>query len=765
MKCFVQLNKKTLKNEKKYKIQCSTLCTAQYCESREKESSIEKQRDIFDHAFNELKLKTLNDWLKVPRKKLRLHLGNNIMKQYYKNNINNENYNNNDINEKKNNKKDSLSIFKNIYPNFPWKFKQSKKSVLHSHRLIMEKLYTKFQLNSLDDWKRIKKSIFRQNGAKNILNYYSNNIPHLLSSIYPHHNWKFDEKPKFNSELNKFSSLENQRIFMDKLYKKFGLKSLNDWLSVPKISIRKQGGSVLFDHFYPRDINKLLLTLYPHHNWQFNQLSKFNSRNYFKSLENQRKFMDDLFIKLKLNSLDDWYEISRKKIVINGGKVLLLQYYKNDKEKLLSSIFPHHNWDWKNHNQEIFKTKKGYFSLIENQKIFMRKLFYHFKLNKLEDLIFLTKRNFAKIGGKILLIHYYKGDIQLLLSSLFPNYPWESDLLLTKDSNEYFKSLINQRKFMDNLFIKLQLETKDDWIFVSQCKFIKNQGKSLLFHYYDKDMQKMLKSIYPDHDWNFSIADLSLIDNQRKLMQKIFKDLNLEKNDDWLKVSRYQLLLHGGRKLLQIYGNDWKLILKEIYPKHDWNFSSLKFRPNATYFKSSLSFNIEKLKQLKKIYSIEEKKDWYRLPSHFEEIDVFHSLSLVYLNEKWDKTLFNIRVKKINQRLLFSFLHQIYSSSLLIENYRHPHISQSFSNIPMEFDVFIPSLSLAFEYQGEHHFNEIPAVFSYLDDHSSRDQAKCELAKTCKIHLIVIPYWWDQSFSSLISSITKYSPNLIFVSY
>ena len=40
------------------------------------------------------------------------------------------------------------------------------------------------------------------------------------------------------------------------------------------------------------------------HCWNFDQL-KVNTNLYFNSLSNQRKFMDELFIKLKLKLIDD----------------------------------------------------------------------------------------------------------------------------------------------------------------------------------------------------------------------------------------------------------------------------------------------------------------------------------------------------------------------------------------------------------------------------------------------------------------------------
>ena len=696
--------------------------------------TLENRQKFIDEIFVKFQMKSLEDWRKITKKDLIKNGGERLIVYYYSNKLQN--------------------LLLSIYPNYPWNFHSPDKFNSYSYfksienqRKFMENLFIKLKLNSLDDWKSISKSKIIEHGGKSLILHYNGDLPRLFNSVYPSHVWIFDDISS-KSKLEFFKDKKNQKEFMNNLFNDLKLKTLDDWLNVSKKKILQKGGNFLY-FLYSNQFQDLLTSIYPHYPWQFNLLLSINSNEYFKSIENQREFMDHLFIKFKLKSLDDWMHISRHQIIEKGGKSLVKYFYSNDLKKLLSNVYPHHHWQFDNMK---IHSMINYFKSIENQRKFMDKLFIKFKLKSLDDWLFISRNKIILNGGKSLMLTYYSNNMKKLLQTIYPNHNWQFNQIMKIDSSDFFSSIENQKLFLDILFKKLNLKSKDDWLFITKKTIRDHGGNRLLVSYYDNNMQKMLKSIYPDHDWNFSIADLSLIDNQRKLMQKIFKDLNLEKNDDWLKVSRYQLLLHGGRKLLQIYGNDWKLILKEIYPKHDWNFSSLKFRPNATYFKSSLSFNIEKLKQLKKIYSIEEKKDWYRLPSHFEEIDVFHSLSLVYPNEKWHWDIFNTRSKKSNQRLLFSFLHQIYSSSLLIENYRHPHIlHQHFS---MEFDVFIPSLSLAFEYQGEHHFNDFPST-NFLEVYRARDIAKLENSRVKGINLVAIPYWWDLSLSSLFFSIPR----------
>ena len=60
----------------------------------------------------------------------------------------------------------------------------------------------------------------------------------------------------------------------------------------------------------------------------------------------------------------------------------------------------------------------------------------------------------------------------------------------------------------------------------------------------------------------------------------------------------------------------------------------------------------------------------------------------------------------------------------------------------LKLDIFLPKLSLAFEYQGHQHYNHfLPA--HKLTNQIERDQEKRDICKEKGITLIEIPYWWD----------------------
>ena len=84
----------------------------------------------------------------------------------------------------------------------------------------------------------------------------------------------------------------------------------------------------------------------------------------------------------------------------------------------------------------------------------------------------------------------------------------------------------------------------------------------------------------------------------------------------------------------------------------------------------------------------------------------------------------------------------------------HPKAVFPASQRPMQLDVFIPSKSLAFEYQGKQHYEEV-GVFSSTKHYQQRDEEKRILCAANNIKLIEVPYWWNRTQESLQETIDK----------
>ena len=605
---------------------------------------------------------------------------------------------------------------------------------LENQREFMYKLFIKFELKTLDDFMKNKRKL-RDNGGLKLLKEYNGNISTLLQSIYPY--FPFDITSLLINKISNLKKIENQRKAMDKLFIKLKLISVEDWVNIKITKFEENGGKSLLLK-YDRNFMKLLTTIYPHFPWQFPQKIIEKSAGYFKSIENQRNFMEKLSIKFNLQSLDDWINISRKKLIQNGGYTLIVSEYKKDKIKLLSSLYPNFPWAISS-SLEI--------QSISNQRKRMNEIFKKLKLKSHEDWFNISKRKIMKNGGG-LLYNYYNGDLFKLLTSVYPNLNF-SPIKTKINSKEYFKSIENQKEFMDKLFIKLNLKSIDDWICIQRKIIIQNGGRPLL-KYYKDDFSLLLQSIYPHYPLDFKLLKFKSIyfksiEKQKEFMDYLFIQFNLNSVDDWLNINQTKINNSGGGSLLSHYKKDKIKLLSSVYPNYPWDNISLQ--------QNSFSTNIRTWIQK---FQITQKKDWYRLPVDIGvKYDLFDTLSLFYPSEKWRKEEFsNTRGKKTTQRLLFSFTQKIYPSLLIFEDYFHPKLM--YKTINYELDIFIPALQLALEYQGEQHYDDMPAAgfgAAGLEFVQSRDKMKERLANDLSIKIIYIPYWWDQTFSSLQSSI------------
>ena len=87
----------------------------------------------------------------------------------------------------------------------------------------------------------------------------------------------------------------------------------------------------------------------------------------------------------------------------------------------------------------------------------------------------------------------------------------------------------------------------------------------------------------------------------------------------------------------------------------------------------------------------------------------------------------------------------------IFENYKHPDLLHSTSKRKAELDIYIPSLQIAFEYQGMQHEKQIHR--GDLRRQIERDKEKKELCKQYGITLICVPYRWSGLIEDLVATI------------
>jgi hypothetical protein len=78
----------------------------------------------------------------------------------------------------------------------------------------------------------------------------------------------------------------------------------------------------------------------------------------------------------------------------------------------------------------------------------------------------------------------------------------------------------------------------------------------------------------------------------------------------------------------------------------------------------------------------------------------------------------------------------------------------------MELDIYLPSLSIAFEYQGHYHYHN-NVIIGATDSIQKRDQMKQTESKRLGITLIPVPYTWRHDKETIIKLVNHHRPDLV----
>jgi hypothetical protein len=113
--------------------------------------------------------------------------------------------------------------------------------------------------------------------------------------------------------------------YFQAMKRELGLKSLEDWYTVHREDVEaKDGGCALLAIYYQNSLQKALMDVFPHHNWQEWRFHRHNVPNdAWLDAEKRIKFFHDLQREQKLWNMDDWYRVSPQDIVKHGGTHLL----------------------------------------------------------------------------------------------------------------------------------------------------------------------------------------------------------------------------------------------------------------------------------------------------------------------------------------------------------------------------------------------------------------------------------------------------------
>lgn len=241
-------------------------------------------------------------------------------------------------------------------------------------------------------------------------------------------------------------------------------------------------------------------------------------KKYWKSLDNQQKFLDELAVRLEIKDPTDWGKISKRSIYAKGGGGLLSIFHDSVfgclqavyKGFLLHLFYlPNLDKEWK---KEWFinthRVKKWHWKSLENRKTFLDEVARKLSITTPSDWGKVTTHQFFKLGGGGLLNTHYRGSLFACLQSVYKGI-YISRIVILKDipwKKEWFphsmamplsfwKSMENRKTFMEECSKKLHIKKPSDWGNIKAQTIIRLGGR-VLMRYYRGSLYNCLQSIY-----------------------------------------------------------------------------------------------------------------------------------------------------------------------------------------------------------------------------------------------------------------------------
>ncbi len=288
--------------------------------------------------------------------------------------------------------------------------------------------------------------------------------------------WNSAKLPYVGPEY--WEHLAKQQAFIHELGKTLKITHLVDWYNVPSSTISQYGGYGLLVR-YNGSMTNLLTAVYPEYlrtifvriifqmyKWDKTRFTSETLRfqGYWDHFANQRSFMKNLAKKLGITSDEGWYTVTTKLFHQHGGQGLLNKY-NNSVIKLLSAIFPQYltrivcyyyslRTQW--YKSKFVQARQRQGDGTDQQRLFIDDLAKKLQITNKEDWYKVTNAMLVSQSGGAKLLNAYNGSLSKLLSTVYPEYPWDALQFQHVPKRHWFDKN-NQRMFMESVAKKLSI--------------------------------------------------------------------------------------------------------------------------------------------------------------------------------------------------------------------------------------------------------------------------------------------------------------------
>ena len=308
------------------------------------------------------------------------------------------------------------------------------------------------------------------------------------------------------------------------------------------------------------------------------------------------------------------------------------------------------------------RVRRGYWDSIENQRQFIDSLYYSHNFQSFDDFYKISNKFVIDNGGSSLISKYSSSYIQLL-STVYPNYPWNFFDFNVVPVN-FWEDPSNHRKYLENIASTLEIKKQSDWYKLKFSVLKENKGTILLKKY--GNIVNALKHNFPEFSWEIGVPGKFAhqrgfwrsTENQRSFLDNFAEENNIKTINDWYNITNIDIYRAGGTGLLRIYSGSLFTVLQKVYPEKEWSILDSSAKKKHYW---SLDNNLAKfLFTVQQQYDIQRPEDWCRISlSQIDKLSgrslwkrgIRYALEIVHPDQDWDRIFSTKKKKKKKDRV------------------------------------------------------------------------------------------------------------------
>eukprot|EP01114_Cavostelium_apophysatum_P005575 TRINITY_DN16765_c0_g1_i1.p1 TRINITY_DN16765_c0_g1~~TRINITY_DN16765_c0_g1_i1.p1 ORF type:complete len:534 (-),score=82.26 TRINITY_DN16765_c0_g1_i1:2-1603(-) len=484
-------------------------------------------------------------------------------------------------------------------------------------------------------------------------------------------------------------------------------------------------------------------------------------RGYWSYPQNQKKFFDELARKLNFTKWEDWYRITRRDVVSEEGGAAILKRHGHSHRKALMIIYPEHAWNF---------PPLGGWDSEARQRQFFDDIAPQLPINSWKDWYRISHTELIERGGAPLL-HHFESHMQAIIQVL-REHPFQL-VLFEHIPSTYWKQTSNHKEYLDSMERFLEMKTWEEWYGVNPETLLQRVPSfGTLLCRYNTHIAALMQ-IYPERNWNIVLFEhipasyWNDPSRHREYLTKLGERIGIETWEDWYQVSAALIKSFGGKGLLSRYNDSHIDTITTVLDHHRWDRSNFVKVGREQW--RDIEYQTRFLERLGQKFSVKVWHDWLRITKRdvvnsgglellsLYQGDLIKALSACFPQYPWNTENHPKRVgaPSKTQISIFAALQQLFPSDDVHLDLKLTSLLGVKSNFSL--DVAVPELKLAFEYQGEQHYQDLTFTGKAQ---RQRDQRKRDLLKSEGITLIEVPYWRDRLIGSLVATILNVRPEL-----